>query len=96
MAIRSKGFSQGKISSNVIFSFLKACSGKEGNEPLNNMTYSSPCNLAPLFFEFWLVDTWFFAHPRDQGAVTRLKNVRQLNIRQGKKLGFKLSHTQPY
>ena len=26
---------------------------------------------------------------------TRLENVRQLNIRQGKKLGFKLSQRQP-
>ena len=27
--------------------------------------------------------------------LTRLGNVRQLNIRRGKKLGFKLSHRQP-
>ena len=32
-----------------------------------------------LFLEFWLVDTWFFAHPQDQCAATCLKNVRQLN-----------------
>ena len=48
-----------------------------------------------LFREFWLVDTWFFAHPRDQGAVTRLENVCQLNIRRDKKLGFQSSHRQP-
>ena len=30
-----------------------------------------------------------------QCAETRLKNVRQLNIREGKKLGFQLSHRQP-
>ena len=34
-----------------------------------------------LFLEFWLVDTWFFAYPRDQRDVTRLENVRQLNMR---------------
>ena len=33
-------------------------------------------------------DTWFFAHPRDHRDVTRLENVRQLNIRRGEKLGF--------
>ena len=48
-----------------------------------------------LFLEFWLVDTWFFAHWRDQRVVTCLENVRQLNIRQGKKLGFQFSHRQP-
>ena len=37
----------------------------------------------------------FFAYPRDQRAVTRLENVRHLNIRRGKKEGFRLSHTQP-
>ena len=41
-----------------------------------------------LFLKFWLVNTWFFAYPLDQRAVTRLENVRQLNIRRGKKLGF--------
>ena len=41
-----------------------------------------------LFLEFWLVDTWFFIHWGHQRAVTRLENVRQLNIRRGKKLGF--------
>ena len=48
-----------------------------------------------LFLEFWLVNTWFFAHWRHQRAVTRLENVRQLNIRRDKKLGFQLSHRQP-
>ena len=48
-----------------------------------------------LFLAFWLVDTWFCADWRNQRAVTRLENVRQLNIRQGKKLGFQLSHRQP-
>ena len=48
-----------------------------------------------LFLELWLVDTWFFVHPCDQHAKTRLGNVRQLNIRRSKKLGFQLSHTQP-
>ena len=41
-----------------------------------------------LFLDFWLVNTWFFAHWRHQRAVTSLKNLRQLNIRRGKKLGF--------
>ena len=36
-----------------------------------------------------------FALPRDHRAVTGLENVRQLNIRRGKKLGFQLSHRQP-
>ena len=47
-----------------------------------------------LFLEFWLIGTCFFAHPLDQRAVTRLENVRQLNIRRGKKLDFQLSHRQ--
>ena len=47
-----------------------------------------------LFLEFWLVSTWFFAHWRHQRAVTHVENVRQLNIRRGKKLGFQLSHRQ--
>ena len=35
------------------------------------------------------------AHPLDLRALTRLENVRQLNISRGKKLGFdKLSHRQ--
>ena len=48
-----------------------------------------------LLLEFWLVDTWFFAQWRQQRAVTCLENVRQLNIRRDKKLGFQLSHRQP-
>ena len=48
-----------------------------------------------LLLEFWLVDTWFFARWRHQRAVTCVENVRQLNIRRGKKLGFQLSNKQP-
>ena len=48
-----------------------------------------------LFLEFWLVKTRFFAHWIHQHAVIRLKNVRQLNIRRGKKLSFQLPHGQP-
>ena len=48
-----------------------------------------------LFLEFWLVDTWLFAHPRDQRAVTRLEYVRLLNISRGKKLSVQWSHRQP-
>ena len=44
-----------------------------------------------LFLEFWLVDTWIFAHWRHQCAVTRLENVRKLNIRRG----FQLSQKHP-
>ena len=40
-------------------------------------------------------DTGFFAHPHDQRAVTGFEDVRQLNIRRGKKLAFQLSHAQP-
>ena len=49
-----------------------------------------------LFLEFWLVNTWFFAHWHRQRAVTCLGNVRQLNIRRGKKLDFQMSHRQPH
>ena len=48
-----------------------------------------------LFLKFWLVNTWFFAHWRHQLAVTCLENVRQSNIRRGKKLGFQLSRRHP-
>ena len=47
-----------------------------------------------LFLEFWLVNPWYFTHWRHQRAVTCLENVRQLNIRRGKKLGFQLSYRQ--
>ena len=49
-----------------------------------------------LFLEFWLVHTWYFAHSRSQHIVTRLENVRDLNIRQGKNLGFELSHRKTF
>ena len=49
-----------------------------------------------LFLEFWFVDTWFFADWRHQLAVTHLENVRQSNLRRGKKLGFQLSHKHPH
>ena len=39
-----------------------------------------------LFLKLWLVDTWFFADWRHHRAVTHLENVRQWNIRRGKKL----------
>ena len=41
-----------------------------------------------LFLEFSLVSNWFFAHRRHQRALTRLENVRQINIRRGRELGF--------
>ena len=49
-----------------------------------------------LFREIWLVNIWFFAQGHQQRAVTYLENVRQLNIRRGKNLGFQLSHRQPW
>ena len=52
-------------------------------------------NWQQLLLEFWLADTYVFAHPLDQRAVTCLKNVRLLNIRRNKKLSFQLSHWQP-
>ena len=48
-----------------------------------------------LFLEFWLVDTWFFADWRQHRGVTHLENVRQSNIRRGKKLGVQLSLKHP-
>ena len=42
-----------------------------------------------------MINTWVFAHPCDQHAVTCLKNVLQLNTRWDKKLGFHLLHRQP-
>ena len=39
-----------------------------------------------LFLEFWSVSTWCFAHWRHQRAVTRLKNVRHINLIRGKKV----------
>ena len=47
-----------------------------------------------LFLKFWMVGTWFLAHPRDHRAVTHLENVHQLNIRRAKKLSFQLPHRQ--
>ena len=55
------------------------------------LAYSSSFNVTPPIFRVLI----FFAYPRDQRAVTRLENVRHLNIRRGKKEGFRLSHTQP-
>ena len=49
-----------------------------------------------LFLEFWLVDTWFFADWRHHRAITRLENVRQSNIRRGKKQVFQLLHKHPF
>ena len=48
-----------------------------------------------LFLDFWLVVTWFFADWRNHRAVTHLEDVRQSNVRRGKKLGFQLSHKHP-
>ena len=58
------------------------------------MTYSSFYNFTPAISRVVIGQHLIFAHPRDQRAVTRLENVPQLSIRQGKKLGFQLSHRQ--
>ena len=47
------------------------------------------------FLEFWLVNTWFFAHWRHQRASTHLENKCQSNTGRGKKLNFLISHKQP-
>ena len=60
-----------------------------------HLTYSPSYNLTPPICGVWLVNTWFFAHWHHQPAVTCPENVRHLNIRRGKKLGFHLSHRQP-
>ena len=36
------------------------------------------------FLELWLVDSWFFAHPRDQRAVTRLEKMFRKRFRRNK------------
>ena len=48
-----------------------------------------------LLLEFWMLNSSFFANWRHHRAVIRLENVRQSNIRRGKKLGFQLSHKLP-
>ena len=58
-------------------------------------TYSPSCNLTPPISRVLIDQHWIFCSRRHQRAVTRLENVRQLNIRRGKKLGFELSHRQP-
>ena len=59
-------------------------------------SHSSFCNLTPAISRVLIGRHLIFcAHPYNQRAVTRLENVRQLNIRWGKKLGFQLSHRQP-
>ena len=60
------------------------------------LTYSPSYKLTPpnsrvLFGQHLILDHW-----RHQSALTRLENVRQLNVRRGKKLGFQLSHRQPH
>ena len=57
--------------------------------------YSLSYKLTPAISRVLIGQHLNFAHPRDQRAETRLKNVRQLNIMRGKKLDFELSHRQP-
>ena len=60
------------------------------------LTYISSCNLTPPIYLVLIGrHLIFFSQSRDQRAVTRLENIRQLNIRRDKKLSFQLSHAQP-
>ena len=57
-------------------------------------TYRSSYNLTPAIFQVLIGR--FFARLRDHRPVTRLENVRQLNIRQDKKLGFQWFIVKPH
>ena len=52
-------------------------------------------NLTPPISRVLFGHHLIFRSRRHQRAVNRLENVRQLNIRRGKKPGFQLSHRQP-
>ena len=60
-------------------------------------TYCSSCNQRPPISRVLIGWHLNFCSPTwpDHRAVARLENVRQLNIRRGKKLSFQLSHRQP-
>ena len=60
------------------------------------LTYSPSYKLTPPNSRVLICQQLIFVHWRHRSALTRLENVRQLNIRRGKKLGFQLSHRQPY
>ena len=52
-------------------------------------------NVLPRIFQVLIGWDLLFTHTLHPHAVTHLKNVCQFNIRQGKKIGFQLSHSQP-
>ena len=63
--------------------------------PIVSFTYSPLYNLTSPISRVLIGEHLIFCSQRHQRAVTRVKNVRQLNIRRGKKLGFQLLHRQP-
>ena len=61
----------------------------------NIVSYSSSYNLTPPISRVLIGQPSFFPHRRHQRAVTHFENVRQLNIRRDKMLGFQLLHRHP-
>ena len=59
-----------------------------------SLTYSPSYNLTPPISRVLIGEHLIFCSWRHQRAVTRLENVRQLNIKRGQKLGFQLAHRQ--
>ena len=73
-----------------ISNYFNASKEREFND---GSTYSLSYNLTPAFSRV-LIDRHLVFCSRTR-AVTRLENVRQLNIRQRKKVGSQLSHRKP-
>ena len=61
----------------------------------STFTYSTSDKETPPVSRVPIDQQWFFADWRHHHAATRLENVRQSNIRRGKKLGVQLSHKHP-
>ena len=59
------------------------------------LAYNTSNNDTPPISRVLIGRHWFFADWRHHHAVTRLKNVRQSNIRRGNKLGVQPSHKYP-
>ena len=68
--------------------------GKE-NYLKTSLPYSTPDNETRSISRVLIGQHWLFAEWRHHRAVTCLENVRQSNIRTGKKLGVQLSHKHP-
>ena len=64
--------------------------------PLPSIPFSPSYNLTPPISRVLVGQHLISCSRRHQRAVTRLENVRQLNIKRGKKLGFQLSYRQPH